>query len=134
MLLRFLVEKSQNYRFQRFLVRICSKNLPASALVKFVVCSDIQEQLLYWLAYSFWKKQARRVWSSDSEIQLYWVKLKCNIKIGRHLTFSLWWYHLRALRKEIFRGVFRTLSNVCDEVYFAKVVNAFQPFCKKAPL
>ena len=43
----FLAEKSQNYRFQRFLVRIRSKHLPASVLVKFVVCSGIQEQLLY---------------------------------------------------------------------------------------
>ena len=46
-LLSFLAEKSQNYRFQRFLARIRFKNLPASASVKFVVCSDIQEHLLY---------------------------------------------------------------------------------------
>ena len=44
-LLRFLAKKSQNYRFQRVLVRICSENLSASILVKFVVYSDIQEHL-----------------------------------------------------------------------------------------
>ena len=48
-LLRFSAKKSQNYRFQWFLVRIYSENLPTSILVKFVVYSDIQEHLLYWL-------------------------------------------------------------------------------------
>ena len=54
-LLRFLAETSRNYRFQRFLVRIRSKNLPArrsknlpaSVLVKFVMCFGIQEHFLY---------------------------------------------------------------------------------------
>ena len=42
-------KKSRNYRFQRFLVRIRSENLPARTLVKFVVYSDIQGHLLSWL-------------------------------------------------------------------------------------
>ena len=35
--------------FNVFLVRIRAKNLPANVLVKFVECSGIQEDLLYWL-------------------------------------------------------------------------------------
>ena len=35
---------------------------------------------------------------------------------------------LRVLKKRIFRGVFRTLSNAYDEVFFAEVVKVFHPF------
>ena len=30
------------------------------------------------------------------------------------------------LKKEIFRGIFRTLLNIYDEVFSAEIVNAFQ--------
>ena len=75
-LLRSIAKKSQNYRFQRFLVRKRSKNLPVSVSVKFVVRHDIQEHLLIALAHSFWKKHARRVWGSDGEVRLILSKVK----------------------------------------------------------
>ena len=66
------------------------------------------------------------VWGSDGEVRI--VKLKFNIKIARHLAFSFMVMSLQVLKKEIFRGVFRTLSNVYNEVFPAEVVNVFQLF------
>ena len=68
-LLKSIAKKSQNYRFQCFLVSV-------SVLVKFVVRHDIQEHLLIALAHSFWKKQARRVWGSDGEVRLILSEVK----------------------------------------------------------
>ena len=54
-------------------------------------------------------------------------KVKFKIKIGRHLVFQFMVVSLQVL-KEIFRGVFRTVSNAYDEVFLGEVVNAFKPF------
>ena len=55
-----------------------SKNLPASVLVKLLVCSDIQEYFttLIILVHSFWKKQARRVLVPDGEMRMILSKVK----------------------------------------------------------
>ena len=45
-----------------------------------------------------------------------------------HIAFSLMVVSLRILKKEIFWGVFRTLSNAHDDVFSVEVVNVFQPF------
>ena len=39
------------------------------------------------------------------------------------MVASLW-----VLKKEIFRGVFRTLTKAYDKAFLAEVVNVFQPF------
>ena len=51
-----------------------------------------------------------------------------DIKIGRHLAFSFMVPFLQVLKKEIVRGVFRTLSNAYDEISLSEVFNVFQPF------
>ena len=127
-LLRFLVKKLQNYWFQHFLVRMRFKNLPASVLVKPVLCSDIQEHLLYWLFSNIPFERNKGVGCGVQTVRYDRYQVKFKIKIGRYLPFSFHMVSLRVLKKEIFRGVFRTLSNAYDEVFLAEVVNVFQPF------
>ena len=72
------------------------------------------------------------VWGSDGELRMILSKVKVFVKIGRHLEFSFGGCLYGFLKKEISKS-----SNAYDEVFFAEVVNIFQPFtifAKKAPL
>ena len=64
-------------------------------------------------------------------------KVKFNIKIRSHLVFSFVVVSSQVLKKEIFRGVFRTLSNDYDEVFLGEIVKCISTvyyFRKKVPL
>ena len=61
-------------------------------------------------------------------------KVKFNIKIGKHLVFSLMMVSLRVFLKEKSSGVYLRLCSQSIIKFFAEIVNVFQPlaiFVKK---
>ena len=99
-----LAEKSQNYRFQRFLVRIRSE--------KEVYWHPRALTILIALAHSLWKKQARSLSGSDGEMRMILSKSE----VGRDLAFSLRWC------------LYGFYQNKSWWSFLSKVVNVFQRF------
>ena len=69
---------------------------------------------------NFYKNTCRvRVWDSVTDIEQV---LKFNIKIGKHPAMPFMAIGLRVLKEEMFRGVFRTLSNLYGGAFFKNSV------------
>ena len=68
------------------------------------------------------------MWGPEGEVRMILSKVKVEYQNRSASSISIMVAHLPDLKKEIFRGVFRTLWNAYDEVFVAEVVNVFQLF------